>query len=123
MAICALSPEPYSCGYTLTNISGKAVADGAISFFLDHLVSVRVARTTFGTEIRRFFDSNDPEHQRRLAKVITDVAGDCTLSKAYDVILAKVCDLHVNINDTHLLLSRELVSRSRLYCVDSTLGK
>jgi hypothetical protein len=125
MAICELSPEFYACGYTLTNISGKAVADGAISFFLDHLVSVRVARTTFGSEIRRFFDSSDPEHQRRLGKVITDVAGDCTLAKAYDVILAKVGDYVRCEQSTTLILSafRELVSRRRLYSADSTLGK
>ncbi|KAM6497434.1 hypothetical protein JOM56_007907 [Amanita muscaria] len=42
----------------------KAVADGAVSYYLDHYVSVRVSRYSYGIEIILPFDPMDPEHAR-----------------------------------------------------------
>jgi hypothetical protein len=69
---------------------GKAVADGAVSYQLDHFVSVRVARTTFGTECTVAFDKNNPEHSRRSHTIMTFPSGRHRIPEAFDVILAKV---------------------------------
>ena len=68
----------------------KAVADGAVSFFLDHFVTARVARTTFGVHVRPLYDPSNPEHRQRSNKVFTDSAGDKRLPGAFSVILARV---------------------------------
>jgi hypothetical protein len=68
----------------------KAVADGAVSFYLDHYVTTRVARTTFGVHVRPLYDARDIEHRRRINKVFTDSAGDKRVPGAFSVILAKV---------------------------------
>ncbi|KAH6908782.1 hypothetical protein BKA70DRAFT_1278787 [Coprinopsis sp. MPI-PUGE-AT-0042] len=43
----------------------KAVADGALSFYLDHLVTTRVARMTFGHRGGVTYDALNPEHFKR----------------------------------------------------------
>ena len=67
----------------------KAVADGAVAYYHDHNVSVRVARTTFGTECSVAFDRTNPAHLRRAHSVIHLPSGQ-RLPEAFDVILKKV---------------------------------
>ncbi|KAJ7178302.1 hypothetical protein C8R46DRAFT_1076300 [Mycena filopes] len=43
----------------------KAVADGAVSFYIDHHVSVRVAKATYGLEISESYNPNNREHISR----------------------------------------------------------
>ncbi|KAF7982968.1 hypothetical protein HWV62_24554 [Athelia sp. TMB] len=43
----------------------KAVAEGAASFYLDHRVSARVARKTYGSRSSTRFKPHDPEHKQR----------------------------------------------------------
>ncbi|KAF7362767.1 hypothetical protein MVEN_00626400 [Mycena venus] len=43
----------------------KAVADGAVSFYVDHYVSVRVARFTYGMQISEPYNPNNVEHATR----------------------------------------------------------
>ena len=74
----------------LTVRRGKAVANGAVSFLLDHLVSMRVARTTFGTDIHHAFDPSNAQHRLRSGKVVLNSAGEKLVPQAFDVILAKV---------------------------------
>ncbi|KAG1852748.1 hypothetical protein F4604DRAFT_1591916, partial [Suillus subluteus] len=47
----------------------KAIADGAVSFFIDHLVSSRVSRFTYGTEYSVPFNPFDVEHHVRQKEV------------------------------------------------------
>jgi hypothetical protein len=43
----------------------KAVADGAISFYLDHFVRSRIAKATYGVPLDPVFNRNNPDHYRR----------------------------------------------------------
>ncbi|KAF7970803.1 hypothetical protein HWV62_22804 [Athelia sp. TMB] len=46
-------------------VRNKAVAEGAVSFYLDHRVSARVARKTYGSRSSTRFKPHDPEHKQR----------------------------------------------------------
>ncbi|KAF8629982.1 hypothetical protein AX15_003171 [Amanita polypyramis BW_CC] len=67
----------------------KAVADGAVSFYLDHFVSVRVASFTYGIECLTAFDQSDPDHLSRSNKAIFRPSGRIVLPDYFDVILKK----------------------------------
>ncbi|KAF8638104.1 hypothetical protein AX17_002444 [Amanita inopinata Kibby_2008] len=67
----------------------KAVADGAVSFYLDHFVSVRVANFTYGIECLTGFDKNNPDHVARSDKAVFRPSGKIVLSDYFDVILKK----------------------------------
>ncbi|KIL56473.1 hypothetical protein M378DRAFT_469085 [Amanita muscaria Koide BX008] len=43
----------------------KAVADGAVSYYLDHYVTARVSKNSYGIKTNLLFDFTDPEHARR----------------------------------------------------------
>jgi len=68
---------------------GKAVADGAVSYYLDRLVSVRVARTTFGSKVHVQYTPSDPEHRRRFSTVFTDLDGQERVPRGFSAILEK----------------------------------
>jgi hypothetical protein len=74
----------------LTHCRGKAVADGAVSYYLDRLVSVRIARTTFGSKVNRRYKPSNPEHRRRASTVYTDIDDEQFVPNGFSVILAKV---------------------------------
>ncbi len=71
--------------------SNKAVADGAVSFYLDHFVSARVAHLTYGVQMGIAFDCDDPEHLHRSHQTYYDAAGIRRVSNAFSCILEKVC--------------------------------
>jgi len=76
---------------TLThNCSNKAVADGAVSFYIDHLVSSRVARTTYGIKTRTRYNSQDPEHRARKHTRFINRAGHSSIPNKFESILLKV---------------------------------
>ena len=66
------------------------MADGAISFYLDHHVSARIARRAYGVGCVVDYDAKDAEHRRRSSSIYISVAGDKILPDAFDVILPKV---------------------------------
>ena len=68
----------------------KAVAEGAISFYIEHYVSVRVARFTYGTEYLKVFNKKDPEDVRQRSKGFKDRVGDWVIPGRFAVLLAKV---------------------------------
>ncbi|KAJ3769804.1 hypothetical protein FB446DRAFT_791054 [Lentinula raphanica] len=68
----------------------KAVADGALSYYLDHFVSARKARFTFGTNCSRRYDPWDSEHLRRERTVYTSPSGVRRVPKGFRPIIAKV---------------------------------
>ncbi|KAK0434121.1 hypothetical protein EV421DRAFT_1993196 [Armillaria borealis] len=72
-----------------TGHANKAVADGAISFYLDHTVTSRVAKYCYGLEVTRHFDPTNPEHQRRQNDTFEDDSGDIRLRDQFDTVLAK----------------------------------
>ncbi|KAK1226878.1 hypothetical protein PQX77_010125, partial [Marasmius sp. AFHP31] len=67
----------------------KAVADGAASFYLDHMVSARVSRFTYGIECNVLYKPSDPEHRKRSLTVYTDLAGHQRVPDHFDHILPK----------------------------------
>ncbi|KAL0064118.1 hypothetical protein AAF712_008978 [Marasmius tenuissimus] len=67
----------------------KAVADGAVSFFLDHMVSARVSRFTYGVECSTSYKPSDPEHRKRSLTIYTDLAGKQHLPDFFDHILPR----------------------------------
>ncbi|KAF8333699.1 hypothetical protein F5887DRAFT_1063656 [Amanita rubescens] len=67
----------------------KAVADGAVSFYIDHCVGVRIATATYGIECLTSFDENDIEHVARSNKAIFRPSGRIVLPDYFDVILQK----------------------------------
>jgi hypothetical protein len=73
--------------------SNKAVADGAVSYFIDHLVSSRVSRFTYGTECSVPFNPFDMEHRARQKEVFRSASGILALPRAFSSILTKVAIL------------------------------
>ncbi|KAJ3535905.1 hypothetical protein NMY22_g6267 [Coprinellus aureogranulatus] len=68
----------------------KAVSSGAVSFYLDNLVSSRVARVTYGATACAVFDINNPHHQQRWDRVILHPAtGEWVLPGMFGPILRK----------------------------------
>ncbi|KAG5644291.1 hypothetical protein DXG03_008709 [Asterophora parasitica] len=65
----------------------KAVADGAVSFYLDHVVAVRVSRFVYGVKCTVNYDPGRFDHLLRSAGVFIDVDGKPTLGGGFDVIL------------------------------------
>ena len=56
-------------------IRSKAVAAGAISYYLDHFVARRLVRYTYGTPGSMPYDASDPEHSKRAHKSHIGVTG------------------------------------------------
>ncbi|KAJ7048203.1 hypothetical protein C8F01DRAFT_139384 [Mycena amicta] len=67
----------------------KAVADGAVSFSLDHFVTARVARETFGIECAMPYDPHDKQHQLRSRLTKNAVSGEKVLHEIFSPILMK----------------------------------
>ena len=68
----------------------KAVSDGAISFYLHHIVRTRVSKFTYGTFCHIPYDPNNPDHQSLSHNVYTDDSGEIVISGFFDIILSKV---------------------------------
>ncbi|KAJ8095970.1 hypothetical protein PM082_015191 [Marasmius tenuissimus] len=81
-----------ACGITLcrpqSNLN-KATADGAVSFYLDRLVSARVARWSYGIECRTAFDWSNPEHLQRQHLIQVGSSGTRYVPKNFFCILKK----------------------------------
>jgi len=75
--------------------SNKAVADGAISFFVDHFVAARVSKLAYGTSCMTRFQSNNAEHIARSAMKFRDLSGDWMVGGVFSVILPKVGTLRL----------------------------
>ncbi|KAI9060753.1 hypothetical protein FKP32DRAFT_1577403 [Trametes sanguinea] len=70
--------------------TSKAVAEGAVSFYLEGFVSARVIKMTYGTEVNVEYDESDPEHRPRKHKRITRSSGRQVLPGAFSTIISKV---------------------------------
>ncbi|KIK93909.1 hypothetical protein PAXRUDRAFT_486725 [Paxillus rubicundulus Ve08.2h10] len=69
--------------------TNKAVAVGAIAFYLDHSVSARVAKFTYGTRCAIEFNKTDEQHRIRAASAIPRPSGRIVLPNAFSAILHK----------------------------------
>ncbi|KAG6918264.1 hypothetical protein DXG01_015638 [Tephrocybe rancida] len=68
----------------------KAVADGAVSYYIDHLVKARVSKYTYGIASYTPYNIANVEHRRRLASVFTDSDGVDNVQHIFSPILPKV---------------------------------
>ena len=69
----------------------KAVAIGAVLHFLDHTVSSRVARASYGVLCYTGLDPVNPEHRERMDMVhISSLTGNLMIGPLFDCILEKV---------------------------------
>ena len=66
------------------------MTDGAVSYHIDHRVSVRVSKFTFGIEATRLFDPTNPEHICRPSLVVPSPSGQRRIEGIFSEILAKV---------------------------------
>ncbi|KIL64021.1 hypothetical protein M378DRAFT_163735 [Amanita muscaria Koide BX008] len=67
----------------------KVVADGAVSFYIDHHVDKRIARYTYGNPCSYIYNPADPEHSKRSSQKYTSPSNKQYIRGAFDVILAK----------------------------------
>ncbi|KAJ7652890.1 hypothetical protein B0H17DRAFT_1101242 [Mycena rosella] len=67
----------------------KAVADGAVSFHIDHYVSVRVARFTYGVVISEEYNKDKREHADRGAKRFRGLNGQELIPNSFNAILRR----------------------------------
>ncbi|KAJ7157441.1 hypothetical protein C8R46DRAFT_1226024 [Mycena filopes] len=74
----------------------KAVADGAVSFYLDHYVSARVSKETYGIEGITTYISTNAEHSSRSGTAYRDARGVLVVPGAFSTILKK--DIRVSVN-------------------------
>ncbi|CAA7263111.1 unnamed protein product [Cyclocybe aegerita] len=67
----------------------KAVSDGAVSFYLDNVVRVRVSKATLGTLSSVEYNRKDPDHISRAKSIFLDHSGDKRLPDRFNIILRK----------------------------------
>jgi len=67
----------------------KAVANGAVSFYIDHYVDTRISKFTYGNPCSYIYNSDDLEHVLRSSKTYTSISGKRYVKGAFDVILTK----------------------------------
>ena len=72
------------------------MADGAISYYIDHFVQTRVSRLTYGSRDSIVYEYGNPEHQKR--PTYTCVSGDKMIDGVFWVILSGVSCLFVLIS-------------------------
>jgi hypothetical protein len=86
---------------TLSSNRNKAVADGAVSFYLDRFVSARVAKVVYGVDCHVVFDPSNPEHKERSSSVFTSEAGEKRVRGAFDIVLRKVGTANILFSGLH----------------------
>ncbi|KIM46840.1 hypothetical protein M413DRAFT_264068 [Hebeloma cylindrosporum] len=71
------------------NHVNKAASDGAISFYLDHVVKSRITKVTYGAFSTRSYNPNDPEHVARSATKYRNAQGNLRIPGCFSAILPK----------------------------------
>lgn len=88
----------------------KAVADGAVSFHLDHAVTARMSKYNYGVRMYTDYDCLDEEHVLRRSETFVDSSGTLSLGGQYSVILAKdvLVSEETEFRETYCRLARSL---------------
>ena len=73
------------------------MADGAISYYIDHFVQTRVSKLTYGSRGSIDFDSSNAEHRKR--PTFTAISGIKRIDGVFWVILSGVSYLLVLISN------------------------
>ncbi|EJF61940.1 hypothetical protein DICSQDRAFT_161253 [Dichomitus squalens LYAD-421 SS1] len=69
--------------------TSKAVANGAVCFYLEQFVSARIMKMTYGTGVAVDYDPNDPEHHRRRDSLFIRPSGRVMIRNGFSTILKK----------------------------------
>ncbi|KAF8901894.1 hypothetical protein CPB84DRAFT_909984 [Gymnopilus junonius] len=69
--------------------TNKAVAEGAVSFYIDHFVASRVSKLSYGVECIMLYEPWNAEHKSRSDEMFVDLSGDAVIAGLFDVILPK----------------------------------
>ncbi|KAI6119936.1 hypothetical protein EV401DRAFT_2209244 [Pisolithus croceorrhizus] len=67
----------------------KAVADGGVSYLIDHSVAARVSKYACGVSCATRYDSNNQEHRQRSSQVFHRLDGSQRLPHSFGIILPK----------------------------------
>ncbi len=68
----------------------KVVANGAVSFYIDHYVDTRISKLTYGNPCSYIYNPDDLEHVLRSSNTYSSISGKKYVKGAFDVILTKV---------------------------------
>ena len=79
-------------GLTLTpkTHSNKAVAIGAVSYYVDSFVAGRISKFTYGVSCNAIYKPSNPEHVRREDKSYLDPAGNRHIPDYFQTMLLRV---------------------------------
>ncbi|SJL14056.1 uncharacterized protein ARMOST_17509 [Armillaria ostoyae] len=83
-----LEPLEIQCSRPDSHVN-KAVADGALSFYLDHVVAARVSRYDYGISVYMTYDPHDADHYARRDTTFVDAAGVLSIPGQFTIILPK----------------------------------
>ncbi|KAI0314647.1 hypothetical protein OF83DRAFT_1063497, partial [Amylostereum chailletii] len=72
------------------NHTMKAVVEGAVSFYIDHYVSSRVAKMSYGTYYRTVFNPAKPDHRKRIQNAYMDVDGRVAIKGRFSCMILRV---------------------------------
>jgi len=82
--------------------TNKAVAVGAVSFYVDHFVTGRISKFTYGVPGNTIYQAYNPEHVQREHKSYLDLAGERRIPDHFGAMLSR---------GTKVLEDREIRSR------------
>ena len=68
----------------------KAVAIGAVSYYVDHFVIARISKFTCGSPCNAVYDPSDPDHIQRLDKSFFDATGERMVPGSFRTMLTRV---------------------------------
>lgn len=66
------------------------MAEGAVSFALEHYVSSRIATVTYGVHISLPYDANNRDHRSRKSDSFVDASGETRIRNFFKVLVSKV---------------------------------
>jgi len=69
--------------------TNKAVAVGAVSYYVDHFVTGRISKFTYGAPSRTVYEASNPEHTKRAHKAYIDPMGDKRIPGHFKTILSR----------------------------------
>ena len=69
----------------------KAVAFGAVSFYVDHSVTGRLSKFTYGITRHISYDPLNPEHVKREHSTFLDTSGGRRVPGYFETMVSRVC--------------------------------
>ncbi|KLO09149.1 hypothetical protein SCHPADRAFT_922429 [Schizopora paradoxa] len=93
----------------------KAVADGAVSFFIDHYVTARIAKATYGVQVHVPFDETKEDHMKRMSLVFTSNSGRRRINGSFSTILKKGTVVHETTEFRSQLFREQYLGCSEIF--------